>query len=143
MSLASHPAILARCLMSLAVVLLTVGCSEEKPKVSVPADVQVSYQVAINRHEAEPILLGPDSQRAFVDMVNGPEHDFDPKFLELSAEMGYFEAGNLTFEYHHGLVVLRRDDHIYIWTSDWVKQFMPLAVGAYEDPAELTEFLQR
>jgi len=68
------------------------------------------------------LVLGPSSRASFVQTVSQPESDFDPKWLQLSAPMGVFQAGDTKFEYHLGLVVYRVGSSVHIWQSDFSRQ---------------------
>jgi hypothetical protein len=70
----------------------------------------------------EGLLLGPSSRASFLQTVSQPESDFDPKWLQLSAPMGVFRAGDTQFEYHLGLVVYRVGNRAHIWQSDFSHQ---------------------
>jgi len=68
------------------------------------------------------LVLGPSSRTTFVQTISQPESDFDPKWLQLSAPMGVFQADDTKFEYHLGLVVYRVGSRVHIWQSDFSRQ---------------------
>ena len=106
-------------IMTLAVVTFA-GCSRA-PHFEFADQTQITFT---NRNPMvrEGLVLGPSSRGSFVQTVSQPESDFDPKWLQLSAPMGVFQAGDTKFEYHLGLVVYRVGSSVHIWQSDFSHQ---------------------
>jgi hypothetical protein len=97
--------------------LWVVGCSR-KPQFKFSDQTTISFT---QRSSSQPVTvtLGPSSRSRFIETVQQQESDFDPKMLQLSLPMGSFQAGDVTFEYHLGLIVYRVGSSVHIWKNQF------------------------
>jgi len=101
-------------------VAIFAGC-ERAPHFKFADQMQITFT---NRYlnAGEGLILGPISRASFVQTVSQPESDFDPEWLVKSASIGVFQAGDMKFEYHVGLVVHRGRSRVHIWKSDFSRR---------------------
>jgi hypothetical protein len=123
-------------ILALAVAIFA-GC-EREPYFRFADQVQIAFT---NRYlnVGEGLVLGPSSRASFVQTISQPESDFAPSWLEKSALMGVFQAGDTQFEYHLDLVVHRGRSRIHIWKSDFSRQLEDALVRTNSTWKEMLE----